>query len=195
MKQIKLLLIIMFFANLSAESQIERLDSVTFNTYISKNKHDVYFSIMKRNNRSEIIKNYKAFLITSEKDTIKLFHDSIITVGINFSRRPSFPSSKLIVLYGENEYILPNIEKYLVGVASNIWFVINDTCVGNKYVLHVLHPVSILQEIELDKPDIYVRSLGTFQSSKQRERSNIYISDSTIIKINHKKNKYIIPNW
>jgi hypothetical protein len=185
-----ILLIILSLSFISAKSQIERLSVLKFNTYLEKQLSDVYFCIMKRDNPREEIKDYKAYLIVDDKDTVNIYHDSIITRHLNYRRGASEPMIPvtLIVEYGGMIFKIPDFEHHVGGFVNNIWFIINGECTNTNYVLRstygVFHP-----ESEKNTHDIYAQPLEASPGH------SLYSNDRKAERINSKKNKHIIPDW
>jgi len=174
--------------SIKAISQFERLDSITLVNNINKSVTEIHFSIFKRNNYKEVLNNYSAFLIINEKDTTRLFNDSIVIVhNLGYYNNPKLD---LVIFYKFKKFEINDIEKIIYSPVANICFVINSFCIGNKYTLHrfgeIYSPTS-----KFYKPDIYTRTISEYLPIGQEG----YLPDSVIIKQNRKKNKFIIPYW
>ncbi len=180
-----IVLISVFCINFTAKSQIERLSRKTFNTYVEKNLTDIYFCIMKRNSPEEKIENYKAYLIKAAKDTVYLYNDRILTLKKIYRKNLTDPLTPITlnVEYDNKKYVVP-VEKYIEGLANNIWFIVNDTCIEDDYTLHIHSDCSVQQEIKSGRPDIYIQAHISYTSG-------IYLKD----KLKCKKKKHYIPFW
>jgi len=187
MKKSIFILLIICISAFQVKSQIERIDSISVANWVQTKQ--VYFAIYKSqfNKFYNYKSKYKAFLVVNKRDTINLYHDSIIIV--NNIPWP-FPTVRFIIKCKRKTYEFEGIENYIFSSATNIWFICKPLSIGNNCVHHDFYSFS-KEKKHFYKPDIYTEALDSYIPKGQ----DGYVPDSVIIKQNRKKNKFIIPYW
>ncbi len=118
-----------------------------------------------------------------------MFNDSIVTVDFDYFF-PENNNYELVVECESFKYKVPEFEKQM-HLATNIWFIINDSCSTNKYVLRTHSDFIIFRKSVSGIPDIYTQALYSIPHYGGKPRK----TDKKILKINRKKKKHYIPFW